>query len=101
MASVVVAIGLTSAAPAKAEVFITCPSGRDGVATVVTSCAFADNVRYAWLNQDGQVITAYSPVTSMFYTMYCDAGYTAHMDSGIVVDATRCEGGNDAVVVIW
>lgn len=99
--SIVIAISLGTAAPAQADSFITCPSGRVGVATTVTSCAFADSVRDAWLHQDGQVITAYSPVTNMSYAMYCDSEYTAHMDSGIVVDATRCEGGNDAVVVFW
>jgi hypothetical protein len=40
---------LTSALVHADGVFIACPSGRDGVATSVTSCEFADNVRRAYL----------------------------------------------------
>ncbi|OBK45596.1 hypothetical protein A5657_02985 [Mycobacterium kubicae] len=84
-----------------ADVFIACPSGRDGVATSVTSCEFADNVRRAWLAQYGPVVMAYSPVTGNVYDMQCAGGFTAHMNNGLVVDAVRCVGGNNAVVVVW
>ena len=47
----------------------------------MTSCEFAANVRYAWFHQPGRVIEAYSPVTGMYYTMYCDPNYTARMAS--------------------
>jgi hypothetical protein len=49
---------LTSALAHADEGFIMCPSGHDGVATEVTSCAFADNVRRAWLDQYGPVARA-------------------------------------------
>jgi hypothetical protein len=78
-----------------------CPSGHDGVATSVTSCEFADNVRRSYLAQHGPVVMAYSPVTGNVYTMQCVSGFTAHMSNGLVVDAVRCAGGNDAVVVLW
>jgi len=81
--------------------FLTCPSGRDGVATSVTSCEFADNVRRAYLDQGGPVVMAYSPVTGNVYNMQCVSGFTAHMNNGLVVDAVRCVGGNNAVVVLW
>jgi hypothetical protein len=81
--------------------FIMCPSGHDGVATEVTSCAFADNVRRAWLDQYGPVVLAYSPVTGNVYDMQCAGGFTAHMNNGMVIDAVRCVGGNNAVVVLW
>ena len=86
---------------AKADPFIACPSGRDGVATTVTSCEFADNVRRAYFDQYGQVVMAYSPVTGNVYDMQCASGFTAHMNNGLVVDSVRCVGGNNAVVVLW
>jgi hypothetical protein len=92
---------LTSALAHTDDVFIACPSGRDGVATSVTSCEFADNVRRAWLDQYGPVVLAYSPVTGNVYDMQCAGGFTAHMNNGLVVDAVRCVGGNNAVVVLW
>ena len=98
-AAAAAAVGMS--APARADVFIACPSGRDGVATSVTSCEFADNVRRAWFSQYGPVVLAYSPVTGNVYDMQCAGGFTAHMNSGLVVDAVRCVGGNNAVVVVW
>lgn len=53
----------TSALAHADDVFIACPSGRDGVVTSVTSCEFADNVRRAYLDQYGPVVLAYSSVT--------------------------------------
>jgi hypothetical protein len=38
------AVSILTPTLAYADVFIACPSGRDGVATSVTSCEFADNV---------------------------------------------------------
>lgn len=95
------AVSILTSASAHADVFIGCPSGRDGIATSVTSCEFADNVRRAWLDQYGPVVLAYSPVTGNVYDMQCAGGFTAHMDNGLVVDAVRCVGGNNAVVVVW
>ena len=63
---------LAVAVPAHAEdYFIGCPSGHSGIATTVTSCPFAENVRQAYLSQDGMVVTAYSPVTNQYYDMQC------------------------------
>ena len=86
--------------PAQAESFIGCGYGA-GIATSVTACELAQNVRYAWFHQPGRIIEAYSPVTGQYYTMYCDPNYTARMDTGRVYNSVHCEGGNNAVVVIW
>jgi hypothetical protein len=94
-------VSIMTAAMAHAEVFIMCPSGQDGVATEVTSCEFADNVRRAWQSQYGPVVLAYSPVTGNVYNMQCAGGFTAHMNNGMVIDTVRCVGGNNAVVVLW
>ena len=92
---------LFGAAPAQADDgFLSCGAGA-GIASSVTSCEFAQNVRYAWFHQPGRIIEAYSPVTGMYYSMYCDPNYTARMDTGRVYDSVHCEGGNNAVVVIW
>src|ERR1700748_1235134 len=92
---------IVTSAVARADVFIPCPSGRDGIATPVTSCEFADNVRSAYLGRYGPLIKAYSPVTGNVYEMQCAGGFTAQMNNGVVVDAARCVGGNNAVVVVW
>ena len=91
---------LLGAAPAHADGFLSCGAGA-GIASSVTSCEFAANVRYAWFHEPGRVIEAYSPVTGMYYTMYCDPNYTARMDTGRMYNSVHCEGGNNAVVVIW
>jgi len=82
--------------------FIVCPSGRDGVASAVTSCAFADNVRRVYYNQ-GQPdsLVAYSPVTDESYLMQCFGPYRATFTDGDVQDVVKCVGGNDAEVVVW
>lgn len=68
--SAATALTMATAAPAHAdELFIGCPSGHSGVATTVTSCAFAENVRYNYIAQGGQIVTAYSPVTGRYYNM--------------------------------
>ena len=101
-AAAAIAATVGVAAPAQAyEGFNVCPSGRSGVATSVTSCSFADNVRYSYLTQPGQVVTAYSPVTGQFYTMQCGEGFVAHLNNGATVRSARCVGGNNAVVVLW
>ena len=97
-------IGLVAAPVAQAyvdEAFLVCPSGRSGVATSVTSCAFAENVRYSYLTQPGSVVTAYSPVTEQYYTMQCGEGFRAYLNNGMTVRSVRCVGGNNAVVVLW
>lgn len=89
------------AAPPIQGTFLVCPDGHSGVATGVTSCQFAMNVRDSYLSQGGPEVIAYSPVTGQSYDMQCAAGYTAHLSTGKTVDAVRCVGGNDAVVVLW
>lgn len=87
--------------PAHADgLFIECPSGRDGIASPVTSCPFADNVRRAYFAQEGNVVVAYSPVTDQDYEMTCFPS-TANFTNGLKVDAVECVGGNDADVVVW
>lgn len=101
--AVTLGLSLGIAAPAQAdaqEVFYECPSGHSGVVTMVTSCDFADNVRANFYRQDGWLIDAYSPVTGQFYTMQCGP-YLADMTDAIQIRATRCAGGNNAVVVFW
>ena len=71
---------LLGAAPAHADGFLSCGAGA-ARASSVTSCAFAANVRYSLDPPAGHVIKAYSPVTGMYYTMYCDPNYTARMDT--------------------
>lgn len=98
----VVLLGFTLAAPAQATDFIGCPSGHSGVATTVTSCAFAENVRNAYLGSGGSsYITAYAPVTGQYYDMECEPGFIAHLNYGATVPSVRCVGGNNAVVIIY
>lgn len=89
--------------PAHADVlFVTCPSGRDGVvAGTPTTCAFADNVRRAWFGQPGNPVIAYSPVTDQSYRMFCIGNITVTFTDGHMADAVHCVGGNDAEVVVW
>ena len=75
-AAAALAASLLLASPASADVFTVCPSGMSGVATDDTSCAFADNVRWAWYSQPGTIVTAYSPVTHQSYTMQCTSTAT-------------------------
>lgn len=89
------------AAPPTQGTFLVCPDGHSGVATGVTSCQFAMNVRGSYLSNGGPEVIAYSPITGQSYDMECVAGYTAHLSTGRTVDAVRCVGGNDAVVILW
>lgn len=83
--------------------FVVCDDGHSGIATDVTSCPFAINVRRAYMNQDRPyaVVYVYSPVTKKDYDMQCQPGFTAVNKSGQRSDAVRCVGGNNAVVVIF
>jgi hypothetical protein len=83
------------------EEFVVCPDGHSGIATTVTSCAFAHNVRMAHLNQYGPAVVAYSPVTGMAYDMQCAPGFIAHLATGYTVPSVRCVGGNNAVVIVF
>ncbi len=74
---------------ASAEAFDICPSGMSGVSTADTSCAFADGVRWAWYSQPGTIVTAYSPVTGLYYTMQCTPTATTFW-----YEAKRCVGVN-------
>jgi hypothetical protein len=89
------------AAPPSQGTFIVCPDGHSGVATSVTSCEFAMNVRDSYLGQGGPTVIAYSPVTGESYQMECHAGFTSHLTNGLTVNSVRCAGGNDAVVILW
>jgi hypothetical protein len=92
---------VTVAAPPSHETFLICPDGHTGVATNVTSCAFALNVHESYLSQGGPTVIAYSPVTGDTYEMQCHAGFTSHLSNGMTVDSVRCVGGNNAVVILW
>lgn len=89
LAGAAAATGIAMAAPAGADNFTVCPSGRSGVATADTSCAFADNVHHAWYSQPGAIVTAYSPVTKQAYTMQCSSTATTFWP-----EAKRCVGVN-------
>jgi hypothetical protein len=89
------------AAPPVNGAFLVCPDGHSGVATGVTSCQFAMNVRTSYLSQGGPEVIAYSPVTGQSYDMECLAGFTANLNNGRTVNAVRCVGGSDAVVILW
>ena len=85
-----VALGsLVGAGTASADNFTVCPSGMSGVSTDDTSCAFADNVRWAWYSQPGNIVTAYSPVTHQSYAMQCTPTATTFWTV-----AKRCVGVN-------
>lgn len=100
MAGGILAASIT--APSRADItFVTCPSGNSAIATTVTSCPFADEVRYSYFTQGGPSITAFSPVTGRSYRMYCGSGYTATMNTGLQHVAVRCDGGTNATVVFW
>jgi hypothetical protein len=92
---------VTVTAPPSHETFLICPDGHSGVATSVTSCQFAMNVRDSYLRQGGPTVIAYSPVTGDTYEMECHAGFTSHLSNGMTVNSVRCVGGNDAVVILW
>ena len=83
------------------DMFTVCPDGHSGVATVVTSCPFAMNVRRSYLNQYGPVVVAYSPVTGLSYNMQCQPGFVAILSNGLTLDSVRCVGGNNAVVILF
>lgn len=100
-AAAVVLLGATPAPLAHADAFIECPSGMSGIATLVTSCPFADNVRRSYFAQGGPMVVAYSPVTGQVYIMDCVSGYTANFTNGTARVAVKCFGGNDAQVVVW
>ena len=82
------------------EIFLPCGGGA-GVATTVTSCGFAQNVRAAYFTQPGPVVTAWSPAMNRYYDMQCQAGFVATFANGMSVNSARCVGGDNAVVVVW
>jgi hypothetical protein len=88
-ATAALAASLLLASPASADEFTVCPSGMSGVSTDDTSCAFADDVRWAWYSQPGSIVTAYSPVTHQSYTMQCTSTATTFWPV-----AKRCVGVN-------
>ena len=90
-----------ASAHAETVLFAPCADGHSGIATNVTSCPFAENVRIAYLTQPGPDVIAYSPVTGQAYDMLCSGGYVAHLTIGYTVPSVRCVGGNDAVVVLF
>ena len=82
-------------------VFVTCGIGGSGIVTKVTSCPFAVNVKQEYSKNPSTIVYAHSPVTNQDYDMRCETGFTARLKSGLEVDAVRCFGGNNAVVVIF
>jgi hypothetical protein len=103
VAAVLVSAAGMAVAPAHADnMFVMCPSGRDGVSSSVTSCLFADNVRDAFYALGTPTyLRAYSPVTDQVYVMTCIHGFTASFTNGQVLNVVKCVGGNDAEVVVW
>jgi hypothetical protein len=105
LAGCLLAVGLgtlNSAPPAGAdEAFLMCPGGHAGIATGVTSCPFAQNVRASYFEQGGPYVQAYSPVTGGMYDMFCQPGYRTTFTTGETATSVRCSGGNNAVVVVW
>lgn len=101
--AVVLALAAMFTAPvAQAEPVLVCPGGRSGVATYVTSCPFAQNVRQAYFAQGGHDIVAYSPVTGGVYNMSCYEGFEISLNSWPwSTQAVRCVGGDNAVVWVW
>lgn len=93
-------LAVAVAPQAHAYLFAVCPSGLSGIATTVTSCPFADNVRAAFFASPSTRITAYSPVTGGVYYMSCYPNMTVTLNTGTRL-AVECDGGNDAVVVFW
>ncbi|MDQ1306029.1 MAG: hypothetical protein QG671_1861 [Actinomycetota bacterium] len=87
------AAGLFLAPLSSADEFSLCPSGLTGVATEDTSCAFADNVRAAWMAKPGAAVAAFSPVTQQSVTMQCAPAVTDSWPS-----AQRCVGANSSGV---
>ncbi|MDI3312958.1 MAG: hypothetical protein QJR12_01335 [Mycobacterium sp.] len=100
----VVTVGLSPALapPAKADVFVPCPDGLEGVVGGHTTCEFAENVRAAFFACGGcHHFPAYSPVTGELYEMDCEGLYRAYMADGEVLTSTHCYAGENAEVVIW
>lgn len=100
----IIGVGLSLISPTLAhadDVFAICPDGHSGIATTVTSCPFAMNVRRAYLTQYGPIVVAYSPVTGLTYNMQCQSGFIATLNNGLTRDSVRCVGGNNAVVILF
>jgi hypothetical protein len=106
-ASATAAIGLSSpvalAPQANAQtLFVMCPDGLEGIVGGHTSCPFAQNVRQAFYSSGmSHQIAACSPITGECYDMDCEGEYPAHFVDGETHIATRCDGGENAEVVIW
>lgn len=102
-------IGFTTAslyvaASARADAFMVCPDGHQGVVGGHTTCAFAENVRRAFYASGmNDEIVAYSPATLDRYEMTCFGHYLATFNDGEQHISTHCIGGdnNTAEVVIW
>lgn len=89
-------------APGGTDIFTICPDGHEGVVGGHTSCAFASNVRQIFYASGmSNNFTAYSPVTGYGYEMTCVGRYTAYFNDGSTRISTRCDGGDNAEVVIW
>lgn len=93
---------LATSGTARADyLFDVCPSGSTGVVTNVTSCPFADEVRYSYFIQGTPVITAFSPVTGRSYRMYCTANQIVTLIGIGKHPGVLCSGGDNAAVVFW
>ena len=71
LAGAAAASGIAMASPASADNFAVCASGKSGLATADTSCAFGEIVHRARYSEPGTIVTTYSPVTNQPYTMQC------------------------------
>ena len=87
--------------PAFADYRFAACDASSGVASGVTSCEFAANVRTAYLANGTNQFWAYSPITTLTYLMNCAQGQRFFFDSGQTEIGTVCVGGDDAVVVFW
>lgn len=98
-----VAASVVLAAPASAAPFYQC-TPNVGVASMVTSCLFANNVylRYPYSTMRWGVVLhdVYSPATGLYYDMYCDPGSVTFGASGYTVNAEICVGGDGAAVAV-
>lgn len=98
------AASLGLAVPARADVFMVCPDGHEGVVGGHTTYAFAENVRRAFYASGmSDDIVAFSPATVDRYEMSCFGHYLARFTEGEEHIATHCVGGDNdsAEVVIW
>jgi hypothetical protein len=86
---------------AKADEFLLCPSGLDGVVGYHTSCPFADVVNSGY-HRWGLHFNALSPVMNTWYQVNCDPEVIpVHFLGGAVNYGHLCYAGDGGEVVVW